>query len=588
MNNHNTTDDDIYKEELLNVGNLFKYKAKKVCRQKTILNKFPIIQWLPKYTLNDLIRDFVAGLTVGLTAIPQGIAYGVVAGLGPQYGLYSAFMGCFIYIFFGTCKDITVGPTAIMALMVQKYVTESPDYAILLCFLSGCIITIFGILKLGFLVQFISVPVTVGFTTAAAITIASGQINPLFGLKSPSNEFIEAWAHFFTHLNAIKIYDCILGIGTLIFLLGFRQLKNVTGKCKPIAKYSSLSRNALAVIMGILLAFLLNDYKLFTLTGTIQSGLPDFKIPPFTTTINGTTIEFSNMLQNLGSSIIAIPLIAILESIAIAKAFAKGKSIDASQEMIALGLCNIMGSFFQSMPVTGSFTRTAVNNASGVRTPLGGAVTGTLVILALALLTQTFYFIPKATLAAIIIAAMIFMVEYHKAIEIWKAKKIDVIPFLVTLITSLFLGLEYGMIIGIGVNVSFILYTSSRPILKLSKEKMNDFEYLIITLNDNLLFSSGEYVKYEIVKIVEQTKAKFVLINGLGINNIDSSAALNMLSLRNDLILINCDLIFWNWNVTCAGVLYRLNPLNKKYIKYSRNAEIAINEYLENKTELPV
>lgn len=161
----------------------------------------------------------MAGLTVGLTAIPQAIAYGEIAGLPPQYGLYSAFMGCFVYIIFGTCKDVTVGPTAIMSLMVQKHVNDNTDYAVLTSFLSGCIILLFGILNLGVLVRFISVPVVTGFTTAAAITIASGQVNSLFGVHSKSNDFYDSWKNMFTHCNAVQLNDSLLGVITLICLI---------------------------------------------------------------------------------------------------------------------------------------------------------------------------------------------------------------------------------------------------------------------------------------------------------------------------------------------------------------------------------
>lgn len=212
-----------------------------------------------------------------------------------------------------------------------------------------------------------------------------------------------------------------------------------------VLKYISLSRNALAVIVGIVLCYCLShdDWLPFRASGEITKGIPPFKLPPFSTNVNGTTISFGDMVTNLGASIASIPLISILESIAIAKAFckffctfyhqnfiycffliflAKGKIVDASQEMVALGLCNVLSSFVSSMPITGSFTRTSINNSSGVKTPLGGAVTGALVLLALAFLTTTFSYIPKATLAAIIISAMIFMIEYERIAEIWKGK----------------------------------------------------------------------------------------------------------------------------------------------------------------------
>uniref|UniRef100_A0A1A9WB25 SLC26A/SulP transporter domain-containing protein n=1 Tax=Glossina brevipalpis TaxID=37001 RepID=A0A1A9WB25_9MUSC len=570
--------DDIYSENLINIFDSIKKQTKKCYTINTMKNLFPVLVWLPKYNVKLLLPDFVAGLTVGLTAIPQAIAYATVAGLLPQYGLYSAFMGCFIYIIFGTCKDITVGPTAITALMVQAHVTGSPDYAVLCCFLSGCIILCLGLLNLGVLVRFISIPVTTGFTMAAAITIASGQINNLFGIRSTSNQFVASWCNFFTHLREIRMNDALLGVITLIILLMMRKVKDL--KCsryKMFTKYISLSRNALAVLAGILLCYLLSngDWLPFRVSGEINPGLPPFKWPPFSTTINGTTVPFKMMVSNLGASLISIPLISILESVAIAKAFSKGKLVNATQEMIALGMSNILGGFVSSMPITGSFTRTAINNSSGVKTPLGGAVTGALVLMALAFLTNTFYYIPKATLAAIIIGAMIFMVEYDRIAEIWKSKKIDFFPFMVTVVVCLFWSLEYGIVGGILANVTFILYKSAKPIIIISKEEINYIKIGIVDVMETLCYSSAEYLKSQIMQFIatqtEGNEIKLIILKIQDNTSIDSSVALNILSLEQDLSMLKCRLVCWNWNVCAAGVIYRLHSKGNQLLKYGKS-----------------
>lgn len=197
-----------------------KRSAKGCCSTKMLKRRAPILAWAPKYRPKLLFEDMVAGITVGLTAIPQGIAYAVVAGLPPQYGLYSGFMGSFTYIFFGSCKATTIGPTAIMALMTQPYITgKSPDFAVLLAFISGIITLFLGLLNLGFLVQFISACVISGFTTAAAITIASGQIKSLLGLPGNGTEFLEAWENFFENAKYTRWQDATLGITSIILLL---------------------------------------------------------------------------------------------------------------------------------------------------------------------------------------------------------------------------------------------------------------------------------------------------------------------------------------------------------------------------------
>ncbi|XP_058456090.1 sodium-independent sulfate anion transporter-like isoform X2 [Malaya genurostris] len=555
--------EDDYSEQLPQLGALVVNRFRNgCCSAKLVKKRFPILQWLPEYRKQYLLEDIVAGLTVGLTVIPQGIAYAVVANLKPQYGLYSAFVGCFVYFVFGSCKDITIGPTAIMSLMVQIHVANlGPAFAVLSAFLAGCVILVLGLLNLGFLVQFISMPVTAGFTSAAAITIASGQVKALLGLPGNSNEFLESWANVFRNIHLTRLWDTLLGVASIVILLLMMQLKNLSGRWTPVGKYLSLARNAIVVIGGTILAYLLSKdgNSPFQLTGTVTPGLPPVQLPPFSTVVNNQTYTFTDMVSELGTSVIALPLIAILESIAIGKAFSKGKTIDATQEMIALGLCNLAGSFFSSMPVTGSFTRSAVNNSSGVRTPAGGVTTGIVVLLALGLLANTFFYIPKATLAAVIIAAMFFMVEFHAAAEIWRTKKIDIIPFFTTLICCLLLGLEYGMIIGIGVNLCFVLYFTLRPQITHRIERINNVDLLIISPDQSLIYASAEYLKSQVLKLSLQNPVDVVVIEGSSVSYIDTTVAKNLVGIVDDLGLQGRSVYFWNWKRSAQNTVFRLN-----------------------------
>jgi sodium-independent sulfate anion transporter 11 len=265
------------------------------------------------------------------------------------------------------------------------------------------LIFLLGILNLGFFIQFISTPTIIGFTTAATFIIGSGQVRSLLGIRSgSSNDFIVAWKSVFLHLDEIRYADTLLGLLSLALLMLMKKPKCLS-RWPVMIKYLSISRNAIVVILGIIIAFCfhLNDMEPFRLTGTVAEGLPAIQVPPMSTEVNGTHYKFTDMVSELGLSLVTIPLVSILEVVAIAKAFSKGKILDATQEMITLGLCNIASSFFQSIPITGSFTRTAVNHNSGVKTTLGGIVTGAIVLMALGFLTRTFYFIPKTTLAAV-------------------------------------------------------------------------------------------------------------------------------------------------------------------------------------------
>ncbi|XP_033211219.1 sodium-independent sulfate anion transporter-like isoform X2 [Belonocnema kinseyi] len=524
------------------------------CDVKDLLRRrIPIIAWLPNYSINKFLQDCLAGLTVGLTAIPQGIAYAVVAGLPPQYGLYSSFMGCFVYLVFGSSKDITVGPTAIMALLAQPYVKSiGEDIAVFLCFLSGCVITTMGIFHLGFLLDFISMPVICGFTNAAAIIIGISQLGTLFGVSGRSETALDAVVKIINHYKEVRLWDSVLGLSCVLALVCLKNLpgnKNGTGTEKAMWLIC-LGRNAVVVMTGMIIAFCLSSYdpEPFNITGNIMEGLPTFALPPFSTIHDNKTYNFLEMTTELGSSIASVPLIAILESIAVAKAFAKGRSLDATQEMLALGLCNVLGSFVRSMPVTGSFTRTAVNHASGVKTPMGGIITGFVVLLACGLLTSTFKYIPKATLAAVIIVAMYYMLEIHIFVVLWKTNKADIIPLTITLLCSLVLGLEYGMLAGIAVNLALLLYFTARPGLVIEERNVDGSMILFVLPKQSLSFPAAEYLREQVMSRCDGRKETIpVVLDGRNVTRIDATVAKNLTLLHMDLVARRQKLILWNW-----------------------------------------
>ncbi|KAM6344820.1 sodium-independent sulfate anion transporter isoform 2-T2 [Alca torda] len=399
--------------------------------------RLPVLRWLPRYSLAWLQLDLMAGLTVGLTVVPQALAYAEVAGLPLQYGLYSSFMGCFVYCFLGTAKDVTLGPTAIMSLLVSSYAFHEPVYAILLAFLSGCIQLAMGLLHLGFLLDFISCPVIKGFTSAASITISFNQVKNILGLQGIPRQFFLQVYETLRRIGETRAGDAVLGLACLAVLAGLRAMKSRLPQpacMEPLAARlsylivwtSATARNALVVLFAGLVAysFQVMGSQPLTLTGSIPQGLPAFRLPRFSMADPNGTIPFRSMVEDMGVGLAVVPLMGLLETVAIAKAFASQNDyrIDPNQELLALGFANILGSFVSSYPITGSFGRTAVNAQSGVCTPAGGLVTGALVLLSLAYLTSLFYYIPKAALAAVIISAVVPMFDAGIFRTLWRVK----------------------------------------------------------------------------------------------------------------------------------------------------------------------
>ncbi|CAG9767312.1 unnamed protein product [Ceutorhynchus assimilis] len=557
--------------------------------------RVPILRWAPQYTTKKLISDCIAGFTVGLTVMPQALAYATLGGLEPQYGLYSAFAGCFIYTIFGSIKDITIGPTALMALMTyQQVIGRNSDYAILLCFLTGVVQLIMAVLHLGVLVDFISIPVTVGFTSATSVIIGSSQLGSLLGIPIKSNQFFETMTKVVQNIHLTRLTDFGLGVGCIVALLLLRKLKDLKVHkkgTKPTKTQSTLnytlwlistSRNALVVILCSTAAYLYEAYgggSPFRLTGNVKSGLPEFKVPPFTTMLNNSTKTFPDMLSDLGSSVFLVPIIAVLGNVAIAKAFASGEIIDATQELLTLSFCNILGSFFSSMPVTGSFSRSAVNHASGVQTSFGGVITGVMVLLALAFLTPYFAYIPKASLGSVIVCAVIFMIEYEVIKPMWRSSKKDLVSAFATFIVCLVIGVEYGILVGVGINIVFLLYPSARPGVHVEKcTTPGRKDYILITPGNALYFPAIDFIKTSIARAGVASKNLPVVIDCQFILGADFTAAKGIAALINEFSTRRQPLYFLNARLEVVAVFQGVMSEDFVYFNCKTKLEHMIEE----------
>lgn len=538
--------------------------------RRKLLRLCPPLTWLPSYSLEDLRGDLISGLSVAFTIVPQGLALASLAGLPPQYGLYTSFMGCFVYAALGTCKDMAVGPTSILSMIVLPYVMlGGPQYSILLAFFGGLLQLIAGVLNLGFIVDFISFPVISAFSFAAAISIAASQLKGFFGLHYGATNFFEIMLNFVSSIDMANGHDVVLGFGCLAMLLPLQIYKdvrfdesNIDPFVQPWRHFSVraanflwnliiIGRNAFAVLVGSLIAIQYGQLvspdgivlgNKFTLTRKITPGIPAFELPPLdVVTTNGTNEivlkSFQEVFSDISTGIVVVSLLGLMECVAVSNAFRSGsddRKLDATQEMIALGVSNILGSCVGAFPATGSFSRSAVNHNSGVRTPLGGVVTGTLVLLALSTFSAYFETIPETVLATIIIVSVIFMAHPADVFLLWRTNRIDLLPYSVTFISALLLGLDKGIIIGISVSISILLYHMARPyIFMVVKRSPDGYPFFYVKPDRSIFFCSVEYMKIKINQNLKRLRhsnkqhhKQIVVVDGEHMFRTDSTFAL--------------------------------------------------------------
>ncbi|XP_030370467.1 sodium-independent sulfate anion transporter [Scaptodrosophila lebanonensis] len=562
---------------------------------KTLKRRLPILSWLPKYSSTDAIGDLIAGITVGLTVIPQGLAYSGVVSLPPEYGLYGSFMGCFAYVLFGSCKDSTLGSTAVASLMTYQFAQGSLQRSILLTFLTGIVEILMAVFKLGCLVEFVSGPVSAGFTSAVALIISSSQMKNILGVNSDGASFLQRWISMINDIDNIRVPDACLGIACVFLLTAMRSLNRLTiGPKDPAQRnwaqrvvnkvlwFMGTSRNAIVVVGAAVMAMYLEHigHNPFRLTGYIPPGLPTFKLPPFsieavpgnaTAGIEEVPAEsFFDMVQDLGYGLIIVPVIAMLENVAVCTAFAKGKAIDTSQELIATGVANIANSFASGYRCNGGLARSAINNASGARTPMSNLYIGLVVVLALSFLAEYFSFIPKAVLAAILIAAVIFQVQYQIIIPMWRSKRSDLVPGILAFIFCLVLPLEIGIMVAIGFNQLYILYHSARPKVTLETlETEHGIKFVKITPDRCLIFPSVEFVRNLVLKSGTKTTLP-VVIDCTYIYAADFTAAKVISSMVDDFRRRQQKIIFFNLKPSVVSVFEGLNT--KLVICYNMHA----------------
>ncbi|KAG5683856.1 hypothetical protein PVAND_013118 [Polypedilum vanderplanki] len=522
-----------------------------------VKRRLNVINWLPKYDQTQAIGDFIAGVTIGLTMIPQSLAYANLANVPAVYGLYSAFAGSIIYTLMGTVREVSIGPTSLMSIITVSYTYEKPiEYVFIMTFVCGCVEMIMGILRLGFLVDFISIPVVSAFSTSTAILIIVAQLKNLFGLNFSGKSLPAIILKLGENIKYLRVGDAMLGICAIMFLLFMKYLNDIKAKVSnPILKrslfYLSLAKNALAVVITTSIAYALAknpDIEIpFKLSEKVPQGIPSFKLPPFTAMDGNRTIEFTEIASDIGSGFILLPMVSILANVAIAKAFSSGKIVDATQEMIALGMCNVLGSFFQSMPTAGAFTRSALSNVSGVQTPFAGIYSAIIALLALTLLTPYFNFIPKATLAAILICAVYTLIDFSIAPKLWEKSKLDFLSWSGCIIACMVAGVEAGLLVGILLSILNIFIKAARPNLLIYVEKTKDHQHIYVRPSSGIFFPGIDNLREQINIALVKTEFKFpITLDLIKISSIDYSSLKGLESIVKDLKKFNLLVKFIN------------------------------------------
>ncbi|KAJ5930984.1 hypothetical protein N7466_006477 [Penicillium verhagenii] len=426
---------------------------------KYMAAKVPILQWIPRYSFPWLWNDLVAGITIGILLVPQSLAYAKVANIPTSYGLISSWLPTLLYAIMGTSKDVTAGPTAIMGLLTGEIVTDllgegytAAAIASAAAFWVGIYSLIFGLFRLGFLLDFIPIPVLSGYVSAAAITIVLQQLKGLFGETKTGSTTAGVIREFFQLLPDTKWQDFLLGVSCIAFLVALQFIGRKWGKNYPALWYLSVARNALVIILSTLISWGVNKSRredpVFGISKVTGTGIIPPKQPD------------SELLLKVAGRSVAVFVAAALEHLAIGKAFARrhGYVIEQDQELSYIGLVNLFGSFFSCMPVTGGFSRTAVNSESGVKSPLSGLATTACVLVSIYKLTGAFYWIPTSTLSALIIVAVWqIILPFHVFWHYWKTSFADFVSSMVAFWVTLFVSVEIGIAAAVGYSLVYVL-----------------------------------------------------------------------------------------------------------------------------------
>lgn len=514
----------------------------------------PILDWGSHYDRNALSNDMIAAVIVTIMLIPQSLAYALLAGLPPEAGIYASIAPIVLYAIFGTSRALAVGPVAVVSLLTASAVgqvaeTGTAGYAIAaltLAFLSGVFLMLLGVFRLGFLANFLSHPVIAGFITASGILIATSQLSHILGVDAHGHTLLEMLWSIFGQLGQINWITVIIGVTATAFLFWVRKnLKPLLrkGGLSPLLSDILTKAGPVAAVVATTVsvwAFGLSDMGV-RIVGEVPQSLPPLTLP-------GLSPE---LLGSLLMPAILISIIGFVESISVAQTLAskKRQQIDPNQELIGLGAANLGAAFTGGFPVTGGFSRSVVNFDAGSETPAAGIYTAIGLAIAALFLTPLVYFLPKATLAATIIVAVLSLVDLTILKKTWNYNRDDFMAVLATIVLTLTLGVEVGVASGVAISILLHLYKTSRPHVaevglvpgsqhfrNINRHKVEtDPTLLSLRVDESLYFINARFLQDLVqARISEGCEIKNVILMFSAVNEVDYSAleSLEAINLR--------------------------------------------------------
>lgn len=494
---------------------------------------FPFLSWTRFITRDSLKADLIAGFTGAIIVLPQGVAFATIAGLPPEYGLYTAMVTPIIAALFGSSYHLVSGPTTAISIVVFSAISHhatpgTPEFismALTLTFLAGVYQLAFGLARLGALVNFVSHTVVIGFTAGAAILIATSQVKHVMGINIPKGEsFIHTWMNIFTQFDKTNLHVLTIALATLISAIVIKKL------------YPKLPNLLLAMVIGSLIALLFsgNDHAI-KLVGEIPAQLPPLSSPDFSL----ATIKM------LAPEAFAVALLGLIEAVSISRAIAtkSNQSINSSQEFVGQGMSNLFGSFFSSYAGSGSFTRSGVNYASGAKTPLSAIFAALFLMIIVLLVAPLTAYLPIAAMGGVILIVAYNLVDLHHIRQIIRFSRSESAILFTTFLSTLFLELEFAIYLGVLLSLVLFLAKTSTPAIptlsidtdeKTGKRTLMDIQIKplkqcpqlkIIRIDMSIYFGSINHIQKHIHRIIENERIYNILIVGSGINFIDISGA---------------------------------------------------------------